>query len=244
MVEVASQCVRRRQRRRDGSLARCPVPDGSHGRCVMSRMQRFPLRRSEIHHRCRIGCRWRGVALIGAQRMSFDRKSLALLSEILETLEGGFTDLPDYQPAPDLAALRPVLTAAAERMHDNYPYQHPLYAGQMLKPPHPVARLAYAMAQFVNPNNHAMDGGRASSMMEREAVAELGHVWLKQYFGHLCGGGTMANMEALGRGASSSRQEDVASDQAHHRRPDQRSPKGSLCTCTSDARAGWICPPS
>ena len=105
--------------------------------------------------------------------MSFDHKSLALLSEILETLEGGFTDLPDYQPASDIAALRPVLTAAAERMHDNYPYQHPLYAGQMLKPPHPVARLAYAMAQFVNPNNHAMDGGRASSMMEREAVAEL-----------------------------------------------------------------------
>ena len=131
--------------------------------------------------------------------MSFDHKSLALLSEILETLEGGFTDLPDYQPAPDIAALRPVLTAAAERMHDNYPYQHPLYAGQMLKPPHPVARLAYAMAQFINPNNHAMDGGRASSMMEREAVAELAAMFgWKQYLGHLCGGGTMANMEALG----------------------------------------------
>ena len=29
------------------------------------------------------------------------------------------------------------------RMADNYPYFHPLYAGQMLKPPHPVARAAY-----------------------------------------------------------------------------------------------------
>ena len=150
--------------------------------------------------------------------MSFDHKSLALLSEILETLEGGFTDLPDYQPAPDIAALRPVLTAAAERMHDNYPYQHPLYAGQMLKPPHPVARLAYAMAQFVNPNNHAMDGGRASSMMEREAVAELAAMFgWKQHLGHLCGGGTMANMEALWVAAQvHPGKKIVASDQAHY----------------------------
>ena len=150
--------------------------------------------------------------------MSFDHKSLALLSEILETLEGGFTDLPDYQPAPDIAALRPVLTAAAERMHDNYPYQHPLYAGQMLKPPHPVARLAYAMAQFINPNNHAMDGGRASSMMEREAVAELAAMFgWKQHLGHLCGGGTMANMEALWVAARvHPGKKIVASDQAHY----------------------------
>ena len=30
----------------------------------------------------------------------------------------------------------------AERLHDNFPYFHPLYAGQVLKPPHPVARAA------------------------------------------------------------------------------------------------------
>ena len=45
------------------------------------------------------------------------------------------------------------------------------YAGQMLKPPHPVARAAYALAMAINPNNHARDGGRASSAMEIEAVA-------------------------------------------------------------------------
>jgi len=43
---------------------------------------------------------------------------------------------------------------------DNYPYFHPLYAGQMLKPPHPLARVAYALAMKVNPNNHARDGRR------------------------------------------------------------------------------------
>ena len=41
----------------------------------------------------------------------------------------------------------------------------------MLKPPHPVARAAYALAMKINPNNHARDGGRASSEMEIEAVA-------------------------------------------------------------------------
>jgi glutamate/tyrosine decarboxylase-like PLP-dependent enzyme len=87
---------------------------------------------------------------------------------------------------------------AAGRLQDNYPYFHPLYAGQMLKPPHPVARLAYALAQWINPNNHALDGGRASSEMEKEAVAQIARMFgWESFLGHLTGGGTMANLEAL-----------------------------------------------
>ena len=68
----------------------------------------------------------------------------------------------------------------------------------MLKPPHPVARLAYALAMWINPNNHALDGGRATSAMEKEAVAEIAGMFSwKEFLGHLCGGGTMANLEAL-----------------------------------------------
>ncbi len=150
--------------------------------------------------------------------MSFERASLELLSEALGRLEAGFDDLPAFEPSVDLDALRPVLMAAAERMRDNYPYQHPLYAGQMLKPPHPVARLAYALAQFVNPNNHAMDGGRASSLMEREAVAGIAAmVGWSEHLGHLTGGGTMANMEALWvAGRLAPDKLIVASDQAHY----------------------------
>src|SRR6267378_3306678 len=68
----------------------------------------------------------------------------------------------------------------------------------MLKPPHPVARRAYELALHINPNNHALDGGRASSAMEKEAVAALARMigW-DTHLGHLCGGGTMANLEAL-----------------------------------------------
>jgi tyrosine decarboxylase / aspartate 1-decarboxylase len=36
-----------------------------------------------------------------------------------------------------------------------------------------VARAAYALAMKINPNNHARDGGRASSEMEIEAVREI-----------------------------------------------------------------------
>ena len=91
-----------------------------------------------------------------------------------------------------------MLREVAERLKDNYPYGDPLYAGQMLKPPHDIARRAYEMALPINPNNHALDGGRASSAMEKEAVAALARMigW-DTHLGHLCSGGTMANLEAL-----------------------------------------------
>ena len=97
-----------------------------------------------------------------------------------------------------LTGIDTVLLEAAERLRDNYPYFHPLYAGQMLKPPHPVARAAYALATWINPNNHALDGGRASSAMEKEAVAQIAAMFgWNEFLGHLTGGGTMANLEAL-----------------------------------------------
>jgi glutamate/tyrosine decarboxylase-like PLP-dependent enzyme len=97
-----------------------------------------------------------------------------------------------------LKAIEEVLQEVAERLKDNYPYGHPLYAGQMLKPPHQVARRAYELALHINPNNHALDGGRASSAMEKEAVAALARmVGWDTHLGHLCSGGTMANLEAL-----------------------------------------------
>ena len=116
----------------------------------------------------------------------------------LERLQAGFANLPAADQTYDRAAVEAVLNEVADRLRDNYPYFHPLYAGQMLKPPHPVARLAYELALWINPNNHALDGGRASSAMEKEAVAALAcMIGWDTHLGHLCGGGTMANLEAL-----------------------------------------------
>ncbi len=127
-----------------------------------------------------------------------DSASLGLLAEAVARLDEGFAGLPGQSPATPGAAEREALLAAAGRLQDNYPYFHPLYVGQMLKPPHPLARLAYALAMYINPNNHALDGGRASSQMEKEAVAEIGAMFgWDDCLGHLCGGGTLANFEAL-----------------------------------------------
>ena len=116
----------------------------------------------------------------------------------LERLRAGFAELPPADVAYDEKAIARVLTEVADRLKDNYPYFHPLYAGQMMKPPHPVARLAYALAQWINPNNHALDGGRASSAMEKEAMADLARmVGWEDHLGHLTSGGTVANLEAL-----------------------------------------------
>jgi glutamate/tyrosine decarboxylase-like PLP-dependent enzyme len=86
----------------------------------------------------------------------------------------------------------------AGRLRDNYPYFHPSYAGQMLKPPHPAAVAGYLAAMLINPNNHALDGGPATSAMEKEVVAQLAAMFgLRTHLGHLTSSGTIANLEAL-----------------------------------------------
>jgi len=160
-----------------------------------------------------------------------------LLARAAEVLERAFADLPSFRPErssdSDAASMAEVLEETARRLGDNYPYFHPMYAGQMLKPPHPVARAAYALAMRINPNNHARDGGRASSEMEIEAVAEIAAMFgWREYLGHLTSGGTMANLEALWvageiqrtreqgdegtRGRTIGRRRIVGSEQAHY----------------------------
>jgi len=143
-----------------------------------------------------------------------------LLTRAAEVLEREFADLPAFRPAheADTGAISEVLEETARRLGDNYPYFHPLYAGQMLKPPHPVARAAYSLAMAINPNNHARDGGRASSAMEIEAVAQIAAMFgWNEYLGHLTSGGTMANLEALWvAGQIGPNKRILGSEQAHY----------------------------
>jgi tyrosine decarboxylase / aspartate 1-decarboxylase len=143
-----------------------------------------------------------------------------LLANATEQLEAEFASLPPVDSAIDLDGIARVLAATAQRLADNYPYFHPLYAGQMLKPPHPVARAAYALAMNLNPNNHARDGGRASSEMEIEAVEGVARMFgweAGSYLGHLTSSGTIANLEALWvAGQLAPGKRIVASEQAHY----------------------------
>jgi glutamate/tyrosine decarboxylase-like PLP-dependent enzyme len=111
-----------------------------------------------------------------------------------------------FGPAPrhpslelDAGRVEALLDELTARLRDNYPFFHPRYAGQMLKPPHPAAIAAHLAAMLVNPNNHALDGGPATAAMEREAVAMLAAMFHlpEDALGHLTSSGTIANLEAL-----------------------------------------------
>src|ERR1700683_4549026 len=149
-----------------------------------------------------------------------DDLALRLLAGALPQLEASFRHLPaQAQPAPELEAMKleamaGVMSQVAERMADNYHYFHPLYAGQMIKRP----RAAYALAMYLNPNNHALDGGRASSRMEVEAVSEIARMFgWTDFLGHLTSGGTFAHLEALWiAGQLAPGKRIVASEQAHY----------------------------
>jgi glutamate/tyrosine decarboxylase-like PLP-dependent enzyme len=99
----------------------------------------------------------------------------------------------------DPERLAAVWAEYTERLQDNYPYFHPRYAGQMLKPPHPVAIAGYLAAMTVNPNNHALDAGPATAAMEKEVVGDLAAMFglPAETLGHLTSSGTIANLEAL-----------------------------------------------
>jgi len=141
-----------------------------------------------------------------------------LLARATQLLEQQFASLPSFVPLADPQDFDRVLEVVARRLGDNYPYFHPLYAGQMLKPPHPAARVAYALAMTINPNNHARDGGRASSEMEIEAVREIALMFgWSEFLGHLTSSGTLANLEALWvAGLSAPGKRIVGSEQAHY----------------------------
>lgn len=128
-----------------------------------------------------------------------EKDHFSILKSAFIKLSSGFSTLPETTDKnSDPENILAVLTTVSEKLQDNFPYFHPLYAGQMLKPPHPAARMAYSLAMFINPNNHALDGGKASSQMEKEAVTEIaGMFGWSTFLGHLTGGGTMANLEAL-----------------------------------------------
>ncbi len=151
--------------------------------------------------------------------MIFEKYSIDILKKALDNLEKGI-NLPDNPNTEkfDYKKIEDILTQTSEKLKDNYPYFHPLYAGQMLKPPHPIARAAYMLSMWINPNNHALDGGKASSQMEKEAVAEIAKMFgWNEHLGHLTGGGTMANLEALWvSGKLHPNKIIVASDMAHY----------------------------
>src|SRR5215475_240521 len=132
--------------------------------------------------------------------------SASAILELLPESLGKLTEMISRWHAYDLdetlrlpqGKSREALDELIDRLRENYPFFHPSYAGQMLKPPHPIAALAYFLTMQINPNNHALDGGPATAKMETEVVAELARMFgYETHLGHLTSSGTIANLEAL-----------------------------------------------
>ncbi|BCL16486.1 pyridoxal phosphate-dependent decarboxylase family protein [Micromonospora sagamiensis] len=124
------------------------------------------------------------------------------LARAVDAVDGWAAEFGSVAPHPsqvvDDSAFGAAFDEFTRRMRDNYPFFHPRYAGQMVRPPHPAAVVGYLSAMLLNPNNHAREGGPATTDMEREVVAQLaGMFGLPDALGHLTTSGTIANLEAL-----------------------------------------------
>ncbi|MFN8172087.1 MAG: aminotransferase class I/II-fold pyridoxal phosphate-dependent enzyme [Candidatus Nanopelagicales bacterium] len=124
------------------------------------------------------------------------------LPRVVEAIRLGNARFGTFDPDPSLAVgddvVEDAVTRLTDRLADTYPFFHPRYVGQMLKPPHPAAVIGYTAAMLLNPNNHALDGGPATSQLEREVVARLAAMLgVDPFLGHLTSSGTIANLEAL-----------------------------------------------
>ena len=127
-----------------------------------------------------------------------DRSGIEAALDLVESWEARWGERP-AAPAVDPGRWAAAWDEFERRMDGNFPFFHPRFAGQMLKPPHPAAAAGYVAAMLVNPNNHALDGGPVTSQMEKEAVAELSAMLglAEPSLGHLTASGTIANLEAL-----------------------------------------------
>lgn len=125
------------------------------------------------------------------------------LSKAVEAIRAWEDGFEPFDPHPstrvDEDALADAFSRYTKRLENNYPFFHPRYAGQMLKPPHPAAVVGYVAAMLINPNNHALDGGPATGEMEKEVVRKLAGMvhFPHEALGHLTSSGTIANLEAL-----------------------------------------------
>ncbi len=124
------------------------------------------------------------------------------LPRVVNAIDRWQTKFGPYQQHESLvrsdAEIATAITGLTDRLAENYPFFHPHYIGQMLKPPHEVAVLGYLATMLINPNNHALDGGPATAKMEKEVVAGLARMFgFASHLGHLTSSGTIANLEAL-----------------------------------------------
>lgn len=86
------------------------------------------------------------------------------------------------------------------RLKGSVPSHSPRYLAHMMGDTLLPAQVGYTAAMLYNPNNVATEGSPVTTELEREVADDLAGLLgfdPARAFGHLCGGGTVANLEAL-----------------------------------------------
>lgn len=111
-----------------------------------------------------------------------------------------------FFPEDRYETLPPINETEFEKIFENFlnlsksntPFFSPRYMAQMLKDPAMPVILGYLTFMLLNPNNHAYEGGPVTTTMEMQVTEQL--LTMCGYsggWGHLCSGGSLANLEAL-----------------------------------------------
>ena len=118
--------------------------------------------------------------------------------------EDGFTireldkHTAEYQSS--IATLSQELFGLLAELKEGVPFFSPRYVGHMASDPTMASLIGYIATMLYNPNNVAAEGSPVTTRLELQVAAQiarmLGYDPTRQW-GHLCSGGTVANIEAL-----------------------------------------------
>ncbi|HEX2780278.1 MAG TPA: pyridoxal-dependent decarboxylase [Gemmatimonadaceae bacterium] len=105
---------------------------------------------------------------------------------------------PGYQAS--IATLSQELFGLLAELKDGVPFFSPRYVGHMASDPTMASLIGYIATMLYNPNNVAAEGSPVTTRLELQVAAQLARMFgyrADRQWGHLCSGGTVANIEAL-----------------------------------------------
>ena len=105
---------------------------------------------------------------------------------------------PDFIKSQE--RIKSIISEISEKLKNATPFFSPRYIGHMTWETLAPSIIAFFLTSLYNPNNVAIEASPVTSIMEIEVIKnllELFEIDSQKGWGHLCGGGTIANIEAL-----------------------------------------------
>jgi glutamate/tyrosine decarboxylase-like PLP-dependent enzyme len=105
---------------------------------------------------------------------------------------------PEFQSS--IATLSQELFGLLAELKEGVPFFSPRYVGHMASDATMASLIGYIATMLYNPNNVAAEGSPVTTRLELQVAAQLARMVgyrADRQWGHLCSGGTVANIEAL-----------------------------------------------